>query len=321
MPHWLIKSALHRTISMLPGSHWWNELLQSRISKTLELSAGRFEQRLEYCQRHVEDFVSLRPHLSDDFSVFELGTGWHPVVPACLYLCGASPIWTVDIASHLSSERVEQSLRMICEYEARGTLQRFVRHIRPERMTRLRKVAEGAGTREPRAVLEELNIHALVRDAQDTGLDAGLIDLFVSDSVIEYIPRLVLANMLAEFRRIAKAEAIHSHFINLSDQFAQFDRSITEFNFLKYSDRQWKWLDSPLTSKSRLRISDYRDLFAQAGCPILREQNMKGTVGDLERVRLAPRFQSYSQDDLLVLRSWLLAQLRPVAVGARSGAA
>jgi SAM-dependent methyltransferase len=310
MPHWLIKSAIHRCISLLPCSKWWNQLLQTRVSKSMYLGPERFEQRLEFCHRHLEDFISLCPRQAENFTVFELGTGWYPVVPACLYLCGASRIWTVDIASHLRTERVEHVLQKISEYAERGKLQQFLPRTRSERLATLRQVLKGAAKKEPSAILEEMNIRFMVRDAQNTGLDADTIDFFVSDGVLQHIPRLVLANMLAEFKRIARPGAVLSHHIRLGDLFAPFDRSISVFNFLKYSDARWKWLDSPLIPSNRLRISDYRQLFAQAGCQIVREENQNGATSDLERIRPAPKFQSYSQADLLVIRSWLLAQFR-----------
>jgi hypothetical protein len=308
MPHWLLKSAVQRTISLLPCRHWCNEFLQTWVSKSINLGTQQFEQRVEYCRRNLEHFLGVRPQGAQNFSVLELGTGWHPVVPVGLFLCGASRIWTIDIAPHLKSARVERTLRLFADYAERGTLQRLLPGTRPERVTKLKKALEGASRKNLEAMLEELNTSILVRDAQKTGLPPGSVDLFVSISVLEYIPRPVLANMLAEFERIARPHAVLSHFINLSDQYAQFDHSITQFNFLQYSDRQWAWLDSPLTRKNRLRISDYRELFVQAGCRIIREENRNGAVSDLERIRLAPRFQRYSQADLLVLRSWLAAQ-------------
>jgi len=305
MRHWLIKSAIQRTISFLPWCHWWNERLQTWVTRTLDLSPERFTQRLEYCQRHLEHFFDLRPQRGEGFSVLELGTGWYPVVPAGLYLCGATEIWTIDIAPHLRPDRVVRALRLLAEYAERGQLQKYLPQAQPGRMAALRRTLNGAAAKTGEALLKELNIHVLVRDAQNTGLGPASIDLFVSNGVLEYIPRQVVANMLAEFKRLAKPGAVFSHFINLSDEYAQFDRSISQFNFLKYSDRQWRWLDSPLTPKSRLRISDYRELFAQTGCRIIREDDLSGAVCDLEGIRLAPRFQSYSQADLLVLRSWL----------------
>jgi len=271
------------------------------------LTPGRFEQKVEYCERHLARFFEMRP-APDEFSVLELGTGWYPVVPVALYLSGASEMHTFDITSHLNPERIQDVLRMFSDYGKRGALKALLPRLKLERLNSLDAVLGQAKAEDGMALLEKLNIHALVRDAQHTSLPAGSVDLFISNAVIEYIPAPVLAGMLAEFRRLARPGAVLSHFINLSDEYAQFDHSISEFNFLKYPDWQWKFLDSPFTRKNRLRITDYRRIFAQQGCPFSSEENLKGNPAELDRIRIAPEFAGYSKEDLLVLRTWIAAR-------------
>jgi hypothetical protein len=277
----------------------------------VELTANRFEQKLQYCERHLARFVELGSEDIKDVSVLELGTGWYPVIPVALYLNGVSQVYTFDITSHLRPLRIQDTLRMFSEYARRGTLKAFLPRFQPDRLAKLEKAVGSAKPGDGLPLLETLGIHALVRDAQQTGLAPASVSLFISNAVIEYIPRPVLANMLVEFKRVSRPGAVMSHFINLSDEYAQFDRSLSEFNFLKYPDWQWKYLDSPFTRKSRLRISDYRELFAQAGCPIVQEEDIKGEVRELERIRLAPEFARYSKEDLLVLRTWVAARFSP----------
>jgi hypothetical protein len=313
MPHWLIKSALHRAISFLPRSDRWNEFLQTYVSKSLDLTPERFDLRLDYCRQHLENFFSLRPVNGAGFSVLELGTGWYPIVPIGLYLCGAKEIWTFDIAPLLRRSRVEATLQRFCDYHQQGVLAKRLPWLCPERMAQVRQALADAKTQQPESVLASMNIHAHVRDASSTGLDSNSIDLLVSTSVLEYVPRQVLDMMFSEFKRLSTPQAVMSHFINLLDEYCHFDKRITPHNFLKYSERTWKFLSSPLIWKNRLRISDYRDLLADAGYEITKELNTSGSASDLKRVPLAPAFRAYSQTDLLVLRSWLVARRRATA--------
>src|SRR5437879_9381556 len=110
MPHWLIKAALHRAISWLPASHHWNALFQQYVSRSLDLSRPRFEHRLDCCRLHLDHFLEVRPNCVRDFKVAEVGTGWFPVVPVGLFLCGAGEIWTFDIASLVRPSRLRQVL-------------------------------------------------------------------------------------------------------------------------------------------------------------------------------------------------------------------
>jgi len=161
----------------------------------------------------------------------------------------------------------------------------------------------------PAEVLERINFHLLVRDAQETGLPNGCVDCFFSSGVLQYIPRPALRGILTEFRRLARPGAVMSHRINLQDQYSCFDHSITPLNFLRYSSAQWRWLNSPLISQNRLRISDYRQIITTAGFQILREESVSGAPEMLGRVNLARDFQHYRPEDLLVLHSFLTARV------------
>lgn len=308
MPNWLLKSAVQRAIAFLPQSHRWNELLQGKFTQSIELTEGRFEQRLDFARRHLDCFFEFNQKIANIFSALELGTGWYPTVPIALFLCGASEVLTVDIVSHLTAERVKSALEFFIKLERERRIERLLPRCLPGKIARLREIASQATRGTVDSLLEALNIRALVLDAQHTGVSPLSIDFFFSSSVLEYIPRPVLANILSEFKRIARPGAVMSHFVNLGDEYACFDPSITKFNFLKYPNRQWKWLDSPFTRKNRLRISDYREIFAQGGCEITREEDTQGDPRDLESIRLAPEFQKYSKADLLVLQAWITAK-------------
>src|SRR4051812_37755278 len=98
MPHWLIKSGIHRVISWLPASHVWNEVFQKYVTRSMGLGRPWFEVSLEDCRAHFQHLRDTRAGGVEGFKVLELGTGWYPVIPLGLYLYGASDIWTFDIA-------------------------------------------------------------------------------------------------------------------------------------------------------------------------------------------------------------------------------
>jgi hypothetical protein len=308
MPHWLIKSAIHHVIALLPGSQKWNEWFQVHVSKSLDLSRGEFQQKLECCRHCMEDFLQVRQGNPGNFTALELGTGWYPVVPVGLYLCGAEEVWTFDIDPLLRRERLKKVFNYFCDNGARGSLQTILPWLRKERLERLCGLMKEDGADSAEALLAKLNIHFEVRDAQNTGLKPRSIDLFFSYSVLEYIPPGVLAGIFSEFRRLSRANAVMAHHIDLFDQFCRFDSSITPLNFLKYSDPQWKWLRSPLTPANRLRISDYRALIAQAGFEVFREVDDSRPAEELAKIRLAPEFQDRSREDLLVASAWVAAK-------------
>lgn len=307
MPNWILKSIIHRSISLLPNRQFWNRSLQA-VTKSLELSPEKFEIKVAECARQLAEFERAKPGVNA-FTAVELGTGWYPIIATGYFLCGASEVWTYDIEPLLEEGCVGVMGRYFCEYADSGRLQKLLPGLLPDRLAQLRTALQATPTRSPEEVLESLHIHVRVQDAQHTGLPPASADLVASSGVLEYIPREILANILAEFRRIAKPDSVMFHRINLIDQYAYFDHQITPFNYLRFSPQAWRWLNSPLIWQSRLRISDYRELFSAAGFQIVKEDDEPGSVEDLLKVPLAPEFRNYKQEDLLVLISWLVARV------------
>ena len=159
------------------------------MTKSLELGKNEFEARLTDARRFLEYFAEAKGAPVEEFTALELGTGWYPAVPIGLYLCGASEIRSFDIDSLLEGERLKRLLNYFCEADASGTLQRLLPQARRDRMEHLRSVAEDAGAEDPAAALAKLHIRAEVRDARNTGLKAGTIDLFFPTSCWNMSPR------------------------------------------------------------------------------------------------------------------------------------
>jgi hypothetical protein len=216
---------------------------------------------------------------------------------------------TCVIRPLLKPRRVRAVLQAFVASADRGEVDRHLPDFLPERVDRLRAVLAGPGRRTPAELLAPLGIEVLVTDARHTGLPGNLFDLFVSTEVLEYIPAAVLGGIFAEFRRLARPGAVMNHLIDMTDEYSYFDRSITPFNFLRYSARAWGWINNGLIPLTRLRVPDYRRLVSESGFRIVAEDNALGRLEELRTVPLAEPFKRYSVEDLLVLRSWMAAKL------------
>ena len=313
MSKWLIKTAVQRVVSWLPQSHKWNELLQKHVTKGLDLSSRDFESKLKCCRTHLQSYREISTASKDHFTVLELGTGWFPIVPLGLYLCGASEIWTYDLVPLLRKYTFKRMLYLFCQYDQKGTLKEFLPDVRSDRVANLQNLLEKSDHKTPERLLEGLNIHPIIGDARHTELAIKSIDLVCSTVVFEHVPSEVLTGLFKEFQRVSSYHAVMSHYIGMADQFANFDSSITGFNFLKFSDSAWRWLNNPMIPLTRLRIADYRKLVVDAGYTIIKEDNTCGAIEDLKKIKLAPRFRNHSQEDLLVLFSWIVARRNPAS--------
>jgi hypothetical protein len=307
MPHWFIKSGIQRVISWLPNSAWWNAIFQQYVTRSIVLTPKQFADKLLEGRKYYELFRQHAPATRPDFKVVEIGTGWYPTIPLVFYLYGAVEIHTYDIAPLLHRDRLKTLLDLVVTFAADGRLAKQLPGLQEDRLKHLLALRPHADQQSPEAWLKRLNIHAAAQDARQTGLKSQDTDVIFSSGVLEYIPVPILREMLQEFRRIATPNAVMMHRLNLVDQFAYFDRSLSPFHHLKYTEKQWSWRSSTLIWQNRIRISDYRKLFAEAGFIVKSEENTSGTLAELQRVKLAPQFQNYTTEDLLILHSVMTA--------------
>jgi hypothetical protein len=91
--------------------------------------------------------------------------------------------------------------------------------------------------------------------------------------------------------------------IDMQDHYHWFDKSISVYNYLRFSDRIWNLLNSPIHYQNRLRYSDYMRLASDAGLEIVADHVSEPTPDDfaaLARVPLAERFRLYDERDLAI---------------------
>jgi hypothetical protein len=93
--------------------------------------------------------------------------------------------------------------------------------------------------------------------------------------------------------------------------YSYFDKGISSYNFLQYSDKSWRFFSPMLHYQNRLRHIDYLNLFREMGFEILEERLKKGTEADLkaiEQLPLAKRFRKYSLCELAVHNAFIVVR-------------
>jgi hypothetical protein len=278
------------------------------MRKSIKLSEEAFLLKVKECRRHLESYFSLMASKKKrSFCAFELGTGWFPILPVAFYLCGAFKIYTIDRTDLLTVGRIKEVLARFIHYAEREELVNVLPWVEEHRVFSLQKLLRDAETLSILELLKELNIHFIVCNAMDTGLEPSSIDFFVSNVTLEYIPEDILIGIFDEFKRLASFGALMSHLIITSDHYADIDHSITPFNFMKYPAWCWKLFNNSWHYQNRLRPSDYCRIHRNAGFNIIEKYDDNGSVSDLEKIKLAKDFRHYSKDDLLVLRTRIVS--------------
>ena len=306
MPPWMLKAAVQGVTSLLPNAERWSQLLQRYVTGSLKLDEATAKTKADRCTKHLANHAEAAgaARAVSELAVMELGTGWFPVAPVALSLAGARQVFTVDNTSHLTPEHVRRTLEVFAGLVDRGALAA----PRADRMARLRGLCAEPRPAPVSEVMRALDVTALVTDARRMRLDAGTVDLFLSNNTLEHIPGPIIEGIFREFYRVGRADAVMSHWIDMGDHYANFDRSIGVYNFLKYPRPVWRLFNNDLQYQNRLRVPDFRDLHAAAGWRIVREDNVAGAPDDLRRIRVAREFRRYREEDLLVYETWMVAR-------------
>jgi len=91
--------------------------------------------------------------------------------------------------------------------------------------------------------------------------------------------------------------------IGYEDHYSYFDRRVSVYNFLRYSENVWKLFNPSLHFQNRLRHCDYSRMFHDERFAIVAEHCCSVSEEDLTklgRITVDDRFKAYSLQELAV---------------------
>lgn len=289
---WLAKAALQRGLGVLPQGERLNYVFQRHVLHSFPVGDGALRQKFSRATHHLaayEEHGGGAP--AGEATFFEFGAGWDLAIPIAYALLGVGRQVVIDIRP---SARVELVNDTIAAFE----------RLRPQLEEGAGRSLRGLGG--PVASVADLEPRFGIRylapcDARATGLPAGSVDFVSSTDTCEHIPRADLAAIFAECRRLLQPGGTFSCRIDLQDHYAYFDRSLSRYNFLRFSDRTWALVNSPLHFQNRLRAPEYLRLVRDAGLDLIAE-NPSGPSdqgrAELEQLPLAEPFRVYPPEEL-----------------------
>lgn len=303
---WWLKAAVQGTLSVLPYHHRLNRFFQNNITHSIQPDLKTLHSRIRFVPKHIEHYRQYQTGDGLPPVILELGTGWFPIVPLGLFLCGARQIITLDLNPLLTLESLRGILRTFAKMPE-ANLRELLPNMLPERYKDLCELAE-----KPEKSMDELltacNIRYVIADARALDLPADSIDYIISNLTFEHIAPDILDAILHEFRRVIAPNGLMSHLIDMSDHYSHFDRSINRYHFLRFSDPVWRWFNNSLHYQSRLRISDYRELHTKNGFTVIAEDNQYLDRAALDKIPLASQFEKYKTEDLLPTLAWQVSR-------------
>ena len=303
--NWRLKAVIQKSISFLPGKTTINRHLQ-QITGGLALDDLQFQWKIEHARDHYTYYEQLGQVPLAEAKVLELGTGWYPIVPVYFYLQGCHSFDSIDIYQWLKAENYTATIAKFKAWRETGMLDAYVTSIDEGRWAVLMDILEGQLSVDE--INQRINFRPVLGDAASSTALASSYDLICSNNVLEHIYPVHLEPILARFHQMVAKGGIMSHFIDLSDHFAHSDESISIYNFLRFSQRQWQWIDNDIQPQNRLRWSEYIDMFRRLGIPNTIEDVRSGLSEVFTRSEVHDMYRDFTDEDLMISHGQIVSQ-------------
>lgn len=291
---WLLKAATQKVFSALPNGEKFNYFFQRNITKSLPFSDTQFFQKFSQLLRHWKIFSKYAKTDNLSKSVFyEFGAGQDLIMPFSYYALGVSRQTIIDISESIRIDLLNNTINKFLEHKEK--LQQIAdrtlcfKNFRP-----LSKKND---------LLNYFGINYIVpADARKTNFAPGSFDFISNTFVLEHIPPSDISPILNECYRILKPNGIMSCIVDMQDHYSYFDNGISIYNFLKFPNIIWNFINSSLHYQNRLRYPDYIDVFNKSGFTTLEENVDYPSPDELEKlksIKLAEKFKKgYSLEEL-----------------------
>ncbi|HEY5945331.1 MAG TPA: class I SAM-dependent methyltransferase [Kofleriaceae bacterium] len=296
---WRVKGAIQKALGYVPGG--------DRIHYMLQRYAGGMRDFGRECDIKVDDWRLMMEHVRsvgldlEAATLVEIGTGWYPTFPFCLYLAGAARVYTFDLDRllkdemvHLLADRLAAHVALIARESNRPEDE-----VKAEQVTLASAINNGASLAQATGGIVDYRAPA---DASQTSLLADSVDVVFSNSVLEHVPRPMIEACFAEAMRILRPGGVMFHSVNCGDHYAYTDRTIHQLHFLQFSEQEWELWNNPFLYQNRLRAIDFIDLAKRAGFTIEVDTSTATPerLAQLDGIVVDPAFAHYTREQLAI---------------------
>ena len=298
--NWKAKGLIQNALSTLPGGCKCNYFLQRTLGQLRSDTAvdGAFEQDVTVLFERMAK-LDLDPRHS---RILEIGTGWLPTFPLCLALAGFRNIYTVDLYPHLRESATRRTLLALEKYLDHPAFQYFATpdqvHETFQRLSRSAAIVTEAGI-----------TYQAPCNAGATRWPSGSMDLITSNNVFEHVPVQGLVDLFKEAKRLLRPKGSILHCVNCGDHYAYADSSISQVNYLRFSEQEWRRWNNSIQYQNRLRPIDFIEMADDSGFHIESAEYRPNPtyIAELERIEISPEFRRYSIDQLASTSLTLIA--------------
>ncbi len=272
------KNALFRILNMLPEKV--GDSIYHKVQERFE--SNNIHYKMKSSQNSYLTFERLIEKVSISIinkNVIEIGSGWLPLMPYFFkYMGKASSVETYDLNKHYNKKKIND---LNLEFHKKFKIP--VQSAQNEKYN----LPEGISYY-PRTDLTKVPIKKA--------------ELVFSRFVLEHVSPLDIKRMHQKFKKEIP-DAYIIHLISPSDHRAYVDKNLSNQDFLRFNEEEWKKKQTRFDYHNRLRLPQYLEIFKDLGYEILYlefESANKGseTYKKFKAVPLHIIYQQYCDDEL-----------------------
>jgi hypothetical protein len=300
--NWRIKAGVQSLLSSLPYGYELNYVLRRYITRTVPANDTVFAYDRRFAAEHLAALRKHGAHRIEKSLFYEFGVGWDLTIPLTLYSLGVNRQLVIDLRRLIKLPLVQRSVARLAASRAQFG---FVRT--PDSLARETTCSHLIGTLRASYGID----YRAPFDARYTGLKSESVDYITATKVLAQIPVKDLRDILWECQRILRPGGLIRVLNDYRDTYSYADPTISLYNFLQFSNAEWRRYNPALNYQNRLRHVDHIRLFREAAFEIVEsvpgyDHNTSHEI--LKKIPLAPQFRHYSLDDLAPVRGVILAR-------------
>lgn len=311
--HWRIKGAVQKVLGLHPRGAVLHHRLQTRFG-------GLRDMRVEFATK-MDDWRLMVGHLRDagvrieGCRMMEIGSGWYPTFPLALYLGGAGSVHSFDLNRHFRRDLLLTCAGLLGDYLNPVARETGATHndVRRRHAALMKRLSAGCTLKDSTDGVVRYDAPA---DATRSGLQPRSVDVVFSNSVLEHVPRETIFAMFREAKRVLHCGGMMFHSVNCGDHYAYVDAGIGQLNYLKYSDRAWRFWDNRFLYQNRMRAHEFTAAAAQLGFDVTLDTSgpRPDRLRELASLRVHPQFRHIPPEKLCLTSVDFIARPRSAAV-------
>lgn len=236
-----------------------------KINHSLVTLSKSYNKNVVIYQSHetIRKFNLANLDLSKSTTALEIGTGYSLISAITLVLLGFEKVITVDITNDITFSSFEKQRKYLRDGLFLKQILNHSKYSRSELETKINQIND-VPTLEN--LFSILNIRYIAPyKFEDIENEIDQLDYITSQVVLEHVTPKFLNTLFRKTKKWLSDDGYCVHTINFIDHFANpglfQDKSISEFNFLKYSDKYWTfWAGNSIAYTNRLSHLYYIEL-------------------------------------------------------------